>query len=55
VIIPIPGATAEERVLENSKEVQLTSEDLVQIDSILQKFEVAGDRYGGPQAAFMNG
>jgi pyridoxine 4-dehydrogenase len=55
VIIPIPGATTEERVLENAKEIPISSEDLAQIDSILKKFEVVGERYGGWLASLMNG
>lgn len=44
-IIPIPGATTEERVVENSKDVSLTKEDLEEIDGILSKAVVIGDRY----------
>lgn len=55
VIIPIPGATTAERVEENSKHVELTDGDLKEIQDILAKFEVSGDRYGGPGATFMNG
>ncbi|KAL8786722.1 MAG: hypothetical protein Q9195_008097 [Heterodermia aff. obscurata] len=44
-IIPIPGATTAARVEENSKPIDITDEDLAQIDSILAKFTPAGDRY----------
>ncbi|KAI1174583.1 putative aldo/keto reductase [Nemania sp. FL0916] len=44
-IIPIPGATTVARVEENSKLADLTDEDMAQIDAILAKFPVAGDRY----------
>jgi pyridoxine 4-dehydrogenase len=54
-IIPIPGATKEERVLENAKEITLSNDELVEIDSILKKFEVKGDRYGGPAKSHMEG
>jgi len=54
-IIPVPGATKPERVYENAKEVELTSSDSAEIDSILESFEVAGGRYGGAQAAHMEG
>ncbi|PMD48709.1 Aldo/keto reductase [Hyaloscypha variabilis F] len=54
-IIPIPGATTEERVFENAKEVTLSNDDFVEIDSILKRFEVKGDRYGGPGRAHMEG
>ncbi|KAI9781542.1 MAG: Pyridoxine 4-dehydrogenase [Peltula sp. TS41687] len=55
VIVPIPGATTEERVVENTKEVELSEKDLKEIEEILGKAEVFGDRYGGPVAALMNG
>lgn len=54
-IIPIPGATKEERVIENGKVVTLSNDDINTIDSILEKFEVQGDRYGGVGKAHMNG
>ncbi|KAI5926336.1 pyridoxal reductase [Camillea tinctor] len=44
-IIPIPGATTAERVEENSKEVDLTDEDMAAIDATLAKFTTAGNRY----------
>jgi pyridoxine 4-dehydrogenase len=54
-IIPIPGATKEERVLENAKVVTLSKVELDEIDSILKRFEVKGDRYGGPAKLHMEG
>jgi len=54
-IIPIPGATTEDRVVENSKDVKLTNADLEEIDGILSKAVVIGDRYGGPMKALMEG
>ncbi len=45
VIIPIPGATTAERVQENSTIVDLTEEELNEIDATLAKFEVKGGRY----------
>ncbi|KAI1260322.1 Aldo/keto reductase [Xylariaceae sp. FL1019] len=45
VIIPIPGGTTSARVEENSKLVELTDDDMAQIDTILAKFTTAGDRY----------
>jgi pyridoxine 4-dehydrogenase len=44
-IIPIPGASSAERVLENAKFIELTEEDMKEIDQMLESFEVAGDRY----------
>ncbi len=55
VIIPIPGATKEERVHENGKVITLSADDTAEIDSILNRFEVKGDRYGGPGKAHMEG
>lgn len=44
-IVPIPGATTEARVTENSKEVLLSGEDLTAIEGILKSFPVVGERY----------
>jgi len=54
-VIPIPGATTEERVLENAKEITLDGDDLAEINSLLSKFKVVGGRYGGPMAAHIEG
>ncbi|KAL5337508.1 NADP-dependent oxidoreductase domain-containing protein [Aspergillus crustosus] len=43
--IPIPGATTPARVEENSKVVELTEEEMVEIEGILAKFTTAGVRY----------
>jgi pyridoxine 4-dehydrogenase len=48
-MVTIPGASSESRVRENCTEVELTDEDLKEIDSILHSFPVIGDRY--PAAA----
>ena len=45
VIIPIPGATTAARVQENSVVIDLTEEELNEIDATLAKFEVSGARY----------
>ncbi|KAK7744926.1 hypothetical protein SLS53_003159 [Cytospora paraplurivora] len=44
-IIPIPGATTADRVSENSKQVDLTEEELTIVDEILEKMDVRGTRY----------
>ncbi|OCK83282.1 Aldo/keto reductase [Lepidopterella palustris CBS 459.81] len=49
VIIPIPGATTEERVSENMAQVTLSQKELAAIDDILQKTTITGMRY--PEAA----
>lgn len=46
-IIPIPGATTAERVEENSKLIEITDEEMQEIDEILAKFTPAGERYPG--------
>ena len=45
IIIPIPGATTAARVEENSKLIDLTDEEMAQIDATLAKFTPAGKRY----------
>jgi len=55
VVIPIPGATTVERVEENMVDVDLSEEDLKEIDEIMKKVPVVGDRYGGPSAALCFG
>lgn len=49
VFIPIPGATTAERVEENSVDVELSDNDIKEIDSLLEKIPVEGGRY--PEAA----
>jgi pyridoxine 4-dehydrogenase len=48
VIIPIPGATTVDRVKENLVDVDLSENDLKEIDGILETAEVHGERYHGP-------
>jgi len=43
--IPIPGATTEERVKENAQFFELTDGEMAELDEILAKFPVVGDRY----------
>lgn len=45
IIIPIPGATTVARVEDNSKQIELTDEEMAQIDATLAKFTTAGERY----------
>lgn len=53
--IPIPGATTAERVRENSVEVDLSENDLKEIDSLLEKCEVIGTRYPEHASALLFG
>jgi pyridoxine 4-dehydrogenase len=55
VMIPIPGASSEKRVKENSKVVELTTQDMAEIDEILKTFTVSGTRYHAPQMAYVEG
>ncbi|KAI8632546.1 NADP-dependent oxidoreductase domain-containing protein [Xylariaceae sp. FL1651] len=43
-IIPIPGTANLERIKENSHEVELTDEDMNEVDAFLKKFNVSGAR-----------
>ena len=54
-IIPIPGATTVERIRENSIEVEMTEQEMNEIDSILANFEVIGDRYHSAGMKSVNG
>ena len=47
VIIPIPGAEKEEWVVENCTEVELTDDDINQLDGIVRRIPINGLRYGG--------
>lgn len=53
--IPLPGASKTEQVLQNCTDVELTEEDLADIQKVLDTFPVAGPRYGGPLEALLNG
>ncbi|KAI1137871.1 putative aldo/keto reductase [Hypoxylon sp. FL0543] len=44
-IIPIPGATTAARIDENAVEVDITDEEMAEIDVTLAKFKRAGERY----------
>ena len=44
-IIPIPGSSNPERVKENATVIDLTEEDLKEIEELLASFTVSGDRY----------
>ena len=54
-IIPIPGASSAERVKENAVEVKLSEEEMGDIDTVLARCEVVGDRYFAAQMRFVNG
>ena len=54
-MIPIPGATTEKWIEENMQGLELTLEQMKEVNDILAKIVILRDRYGGPQAALMNG
>jgi pyridoxine 4-dehydrogenase len=54
-IVPIPGASKAGRVEENAKVVQLTPEDVAEINSLLADFEVKGERYPAHTMHHLNG
>jgi len=56
-IIPIPGTRRRERLEENAAatEVELTADELNQIDEILPRDLAVGTRYPEPAMAFLNG
>ncbi|KAL2258151.1 hypothetical protein VTK26DRAFT_8650 [Humicola hyalothermophila] len=53
-IIPIPGASSPERVRENAVEVELTEEDMAQLDKIIKEFQPVGTRYHAPGMASLD-
>lgn len=52
VIIPIPGSGSVARVEENTKIVELSKEDMAEIQELVDSMEAAGDRY--PEGFEMN-
>lgn len=46
-IIPIPGATTPERVVENMTPVNLSQSEVDDIDKVLDSFTAVGARYPG--------
>ena len=50
-VIPIPGATTEERIRENMVDVDLSEGDLREIDELLKSVTIVGDRYNNHMKA----
>jgi len=48
VLIPIPGTVTEERLAENMKDVELSEDEMKELNDAVKKCTVHGDRYGGP-------
>ncbi|CAK4031663.1 Hypothetical predicted protein [Lecanosticta acicola] len=55
LLIPIPGASSAERVRENCTEIELSENDIKEIDSIVASVDIAGERYPEAQAALSFG
>lgn len=53
-IIPIPGSSNAERVKENATIVNLTDDDLKEIERLLASFQITGDRYPASQMTFVH-
>lgn len=51
VLIPIPGATTPARIRENAVEVELSVNDVKELDSLVESIEVVGGRYPDGLAA----
>ncbi|KAK4237509.1 NADP-dependent oxidoreductase domain-containing protein [Achaetomium macrosporum] len=47
-IIPIPGASHPHRVRENAVEIELSEEEMVELDRIMREFAPVGTRYAPP-------
>ncbi|OCL10505.1 Aldo/keto reductase [Glonium stellatum] len=52
IIIPIPGATTEDRINENMTKVTLSKDDMAAIDEILKRTTIVGGRYNDAAMAF---
>lgn len=54
-VIPIPGATTVSRVEENLKDVVLSEEDMKELDELIDRYPVMGDRYPKGKYDLTNG
>ncbi|KAJ4372787.1 hypothetical protein N0V86_008153 [Didymella sp. IMI 355093] len=52
--IPIPGSSKIERVEANSKVIELTEDDLQELEGLRKQFPVVGERYGGVHEKHLN-
>lgn len=53
-IIPIPGSSKPERISENATVVDLSEEDLAEMEKILAGFKTAGARYPASYMAHLD-
>ena len=54
-IIPIPGTSNVDRVKENSTVIELTAEEMREIEDILGRTKIVGDRYNSHGMKMVNG
>ena len=54
-VIPIPGSSNVDRIKENAVDVELTDEELREIDTILASSKVIGERYHPAGMKHVNG
>jgi pyridoxine 4-dehydrogenase len=52
--IPIPGSSNSDRIALNSKLVELTDEDMKELENVIDTFPIAGERYPSMFAKFLN-
>lgn len=55
MIVPLPGASKAEQVVQNCTVVELSNEELSEMDKLLKSLPVAGGRYPGRFADQLNG
>lgn len=54
-IIPIPGSTTPERIVENAGAVELTDREMEEIEQIQNSHQIIGDRYHAAGMKAVNG
>ena len=54
-IIPIPGSTTPERIVENAGAVELSDQEMKGIEGILNSHQIIGDRYHAAGMKMVNG
>jgi len=52
--VPIPGSTDADRIALNSKVVELSDEDMEELQQVVDRFPISGERYGGVHEKFLN-
>jgi pyridoxine 4-dehydrogenase len=52
--IPIPGSSNSDRIALNSKLVELTDEDMKELENAIDTFPIAGERYPSAHSKFLN-